>query len=172
MHSFGHERSYTHISIYLVSTYQVYHIHHGFQVYPGSHISIYPNTHIKYIHIFLYPYIHISLYQYIHIDMRNILTCKIWCHCLYHASTKSWPMVTHMQLAYISPATRSEILILLGGHEYDTIHVLLQADMSRLGRYLKPPTHLQFYYLFEICKVELSKQGIEKKWPINNFGLI
>ena len=65
-------------------------------------------------------------------------------------------MVTHMQLAYTSPATRSEMLILLGGHINDTIHVLLQADMSRLGRYLKPPTHLQFYYLFEICKVELS----------------
>ena len=64
--------------------------------------------------------------------------------------------VAHMQLANTSPATRSEMLILLGGHEYDTIHVLLQADMSRLGRYLKPPTHLQFYYLFEICKVELS----------------
>ena len=65
-------------------------------------------------------------------------------------------MVTHMQLAYTSPATRSEMLILLGGHINDTIHVLLQADMSRPSRYLKPPTHLQFYYLFEICKVELS----------------
>ena len=100
--------------------------------------------------IVIYP---IAIVGYI---LKDILTCKIWCHCLYHASTKNWLMVTHMQLAYTSPATRSEMLILLGGHEYDTIHVLLQADMSRLGRYLKPPTHLQFYYLFEICKVELS----------------
>ena len=65
-------------------------------------------------------------------------------------------MVTHMQLAYTSPATRSEMLILLGGQINDTIHVLPQAYMSRPSRYLKPPTHLQFYYLFEICKVELS----------------
>ena len=65
-------------------------------------------------------------------------------------------MVKHMQHAYTSPATHSEILILLGGHEYDTIRVLLQADMLGLGKYLKPPTHLQFYYLSEICKVELT----------------
>ena len=115
---------------------------------------------------------------------------KIWCHCLYHASTRNWLMVTHMQLAYTSPATHSEMLILLGGHINDTIHALLQADMSRPSRYHKPPTQLQFYYLFEICKVELSSVclydlwggmivphrkrtlNLSKQWPISRAGVI
>ena len=104
------------------------------------YFPIYDISDIFYSNIFWY-----SLVYYILI-VRYILIysyLQIWCHCLYHAATRNWLTVTHMQLAYTSPATRSEMLILLGGHEYDTIHVILQADMPRLGRYLKPPTNIR-----------------------------